>query len=255
MITLKKDSQIELMKESGRIVALAHQRIADVIKPGVTTAQLDAFAAECIVDEGAIPSFKGYNGYPANICISVNDQVVHGIPGPRVLLEGDVVSVDIGTIKNGYHGDGAKTYIVGEASEEVFKLVEVTRQSFYEGLKFAIPGKRLSDISHAIQSYVEANGFSVVRALVGHGIGTQMHEPPQIPNFGRPGKGLKLRAGMTIAIEPMINMGGWQVKMLDDGWTIVTLDGSLSAHYEHSVAITNGIPLLLTTLEAGELSE
>lgn len=237
------------MGEAGRIVAGAHRVVEKAIAPGVTTAELDRLAEDYILERGATPAFKGYQGYPANICTSVNDQVVHGIPGPITLKEGDIVSVDIGAFYNGYCGDAARTHPVGRISPEAEKLIRVTRESFYRGLEFAREGYRLTDISHAIQAYVEGYGYSVVRALVGHGIGQDMHEDPQIPNFGPPGRGPRLREGMTLAIEPMINAGAYGVRVLDDGWTVVTRDGSLSAHYENTIAITADQPLILTILE------
>lgn len=249
MIIIKSNNEIDIMGEAGRIVAGAHRVVEKAIAPGVTTAELDRLAEDYILERGATPAFKGYQGYPANICTSVNDQVVHGIPGPITLKEGDIVSVDIGAFYNGYCGDAARTHPVGRISPEAEKLIRVTRESFYRGLEFAREGYRLTDISHAIQAYVEGYGYSVVRALVGHGIGQDMHEDPQIPNFGPPGRGPRLREGMTLAIEPMINAGAYGVRVLDDGWTVVTRDGSLSAHYENTIAITADQPLILTILE------
>lgn len=246
MIILKSKSEIELMKEAGRIVAGAHEAIERAIAPGVTTEELDRIAEDYIIGQNAIPAFKGYQGFPASICASINEEVVHGIPGRRRLNDGDIISIDIGAFYEGYCGDAAKTHPVGNVSKDAKRLIEVTRDSFYEGLEYAKEGYRLSDISHAIQSYVEERGYHVVRALVGHGIGQDMHEEPQIPNFGPPGRGPRLREGMTLAIEPMINQGTDEVVFLDDGWTVVAKDGSLSAHYEHTIAITDGQPLLLT---------
>jgi len=246
MIIIKSKHELELMRIAGKIVAGAHQVVRQAIRPGITTEELDRLAEEYIRSQDAIPSFKGYYGFPASICVSVNDEVVHGIPGPVALKEGDIVSVDIGAIYKGYHGDSAKTYPVGEITPAARRLIEVTRASFYEGLKYARVGYRLSDISHAIQTFVEQNGYSVVKDYVGHGIGQKMHEDPQIPNFGPPGKGPRLRPGMTLAIEPMVNEGTDQVKTLQNNWTVVTEDGSLSAHYEHTVAITENDPILLT---------
>jgi methionyl aminopeptidase len=249
MIILKSQLEIEQMREAGRIVALAHEIIAKSIKPGISTLKLDQIVEKLIREHGAIPAFKGYGGFPGSICASINDEVVHGIPSEgRILKDGDIISVDIGSIINGYYGDGAKTYAVGTISDEAKKLIEVTRQSFYEGLKFCKVGYRLSDISHAVQTYVEANGFSVVRDFVGHGIGTSMHEEPQIPNYGKPGKGPRLAKGMVLAIEPMVNTGGYDVRVLGDDWTVETMDGSLSAHYEHTIAITDDEPMILTGL-------
>lgn len=246
MIVIKTDKEIELMQESGRIVALAHEAIKKAIKPGITTGELDAIAEAIIIENGAIPSFKGYHGYPASICASVNDQVIHGIPGGTTLKEGDIISVDIGAFKNGYHGDAARTHPVGKVSDEALELIKVTEESFFEGLKYCKIGYRLSDVSHAIQSYAEEKGFSVVRDFVGHGIGRLMHEDPPIPNYGAPGRGPRLEKGMALAIEPMINSGDFKVKVLDDEWTVITKDNSLSAHYENTLIITDGEPLLLT---------
>lgn len=247
MIFIKSDSEIQKMREAGRIVAHTHEVLREKVAPGVSTKELDDLARRTIEKYGAIPSFLGYGGFPAAICASVNDEVVHGIPsGGRVLQDGDLISIDIGAVKDGFHGDAARTHLIGHASEEATRLVQVTRDSFYEGLRYCREGYRLSDISHAIQAHVETNGFSVVRDLVGHGIGKALHEDPQIPNYGAPGRGPRLRRGMVLAIEPMVNIGGYAVKTLADQWTVVTLDGSLSAHYEHTVAITDGEPELLT---------
>jgi len=246
LIIIKSKRELEAMKEAGKIVAGALEEVRKAIAPGITTVQLDQIAEEFILGQGATPAFKGYQGYPASICASLNDQVVHGIPGSTVLKEGDILSVDIGAFFDGYCGDAARTYPVGKVSPKALRLIEATKESFYKGLEFAREGYRLSDISHAIQTYVEERGYSVVKALVGHGIGQQMHEEPQIPNFGPPGRGPRLRQGMTLAIEPMVNEGTDQVRILDDGWTVVTQDGSLSAHYEHTIAITDGQPLILT---------
>lgn len=250
MIELKTQHEIELMQESGRIVALAHEEIRKAIKPGITTGELDAIAEALILANGATPSFKGYHGYPATICASVNHQVIHGIPGSYKLKEGDIISIDIGAFKNGYHGDAARTHPVGKVSEKAFELIKVTEESFFEGLKFCRTGYRLSDVSHAIQAYAEEKGFSVVRDFVGHGIGRQMHEDPPIPNYGAPGRGPRLVKGMVLAIEPMINSGDFKVKVLDDDWTVVTKDRSLSAHYENTVVITDDEPMLLTWLKS-----
>ncbi|WP_313163659.1 type I methionyl aminopeptidase [Sedimentibacter sp.] len=248
MIILKTKREIEIMRKAGRLVAKAHELVRNNIKPGVTTKELDRLVEEFLKSQNAIPTFKGYNGFPFSICASVNEEVVHGFPSDRKLVEGDIVSVDIGATFEGYVGDSAKTFSVGEINNEKRCLVEATRQSFYEGIKFATTNYRLSDISHAIQSYAESKGFSVVRDFVGHGVGKKMHESPQIPNFGRPGKGPRLQEGMVLAIEPMINAGVYNVKILDNDWTVVTVDGKPSAHYEHTVAITDGEPMLLTVL-------
>jgi methionyl aminopeptidase len=248
MIIIKSRREIDIMRRAGRIVALALQEVEKHIRPGITTAELDRIAEEVITSHGAYPTFKGYNGYPASICTSVNNEVVHGIPGLKVLKDGDIISVDIGALIDGYNGDAARTYAVGNVSQEALELIEVTKESFYKGIAYAKPGYRLSDISHAIQEYVESHNYSVVRDYVGHGIGQKMHEDPQIPNFGPPGKGPRLKAGMTFAIEPMVNMGSYEVYTLENKWTVVTRDGSLSAHYENTVAITEQDPLILTTI-------
>lgn len=248
MIILKSPEEIEAMRRAGRVVALAHRRIAEAIRPGIRTKDLDALALEVLKAEGAIPSFKGYQGYPANICVSVNEQVVHGIPGNTVLREGDIVSVDIGAIVDGFHGDAAWTYPVGEVDEAAQALLRAGEGALYAGIEKARPGNRLSDISHAVQVYVESRGFSVVRDFVGHGIGRSMHEAPQVPNFGPPNRGPRLKPGMTLAIEPMVNAGGYEVEILSDRWTVVTRDRSLSVHFEHTVAITEDGPVVLTTL-------
>ncbi len=246
MITIKTKSEIEYMREAGKIVAYTHLVLKEMIKPGITTRELDEAAEKTIRKYGAIPAFKGYGGFSGSICTSVNEQVVHGIPGNTTLNEGDIISIDIGTIKNGYYGDGAKTHPVGKISDQAAQLIQVTKDSFYEGLKYCKQGYRLSDVSHSIQTFVEANQFSVVRNYGGHGIGTSLHEDPHINNFGLPGKGPRLTPGMVLAIEPMVNAGTHAVRVLSDKWTVVTADGSLSAHYEHTVAITEGEPALLT---------
>ena len=248
MIVIKSKQQIELMREAGKIVAETHQILKEAVRPGISTLELDKIAEDNIRKYNAIPSFKGYGGFPGSICASVNDEVVHGIPSSRILKEGGIVSLDIGAYYKGYHSDSAKTHGVGVISEEDRKLIEVTKQSFYEGIKFAKEGYRLSDISHAIQEYVEKYGFAVVRDLVGHGIGTQLHEDPQIPNYGLPGKGPRLQSGMVLAIEPMINAGRYKVKILSDDWTVVTADGKKSAHYEHTIAITEDEPIILSKI-------
>ena len=248
MIIIKSKKEIELMREAGKIVADTHELLKEAITPGISTLELDKIAEENIRKYNAIPSFKGYGGFPGTICASINEQVVHGIPGNQIVKEGDIISIDIGAYYKGYHADAAKTHGVGIISEENRKLIEVTKESFYEGIKFAKLGYRLSDISHAIQAHVEKHGFSVVRDLVGHGVGSELHEDPQIPNYGPPGKGPRLQAGMVLAIEPMVNAGRYQVKTLADGWTIVTIDGKKSAHYEHTIAITEDEPLILSAL-------
>lgn len=238
MIICKTPREIEIMKEAGRIVALTHRELQRFISPGISTKQLNEVAENFIKQHNAIPSFKGYNGFRGSICTSVNEELVHGIPGDRILKEGDIISVDIGANYKGYHGDSAWTYPVGAVSSEVQKLLEVTEDSLFVGLKEAKPGERLSNISHAIQTYVESYGFSIVREYVGHGIGQNLHEDPQIPHYGPPGKGPKLKPGMVLAIEPMVNAGSRYVKTLEDNWTVVTQDGKMCAHFEHTVAIT-----------------
>ncbi len=246
MIILKSEREIGLMREAGRIVAECHEYLARAIRPGVTTGELDALAEEFIRRRGGIPTFKGYRGYPASICTSVNDEVVHGIPGKRVLVAGDIVSIDIGVTYKGYVGDAARTWPVGRVGEEAQRLMRVTHEALLAGIAQAWPGNRLSDISHAVQRHVEGHGFSVVREYVGHGIGREMHEEPEIPNFGPPGKGPVLAPGMVLAIEPMVNAGGYEVYTAGDRWTVRTRDGSLSAHFEHTVAVTKHGPLILT---------
>ncbi len=249
MVTRKSNREIELMKIAGRIVALAHHEVSKAIKPGVSTKELDEIVERVIRENDAIPSFLNYNGFPASACISINEEVVHGIPSPtRKLKEGDIVSVDIGAIYKGYHGDSAWTYACGNISEDARKLMEGTKASLFAGLEYAKENNRLSDISHAIQEKAESLGYSVVREFVGHGVGRQLHEDPQIPNYGPPHRGLLLKSGMTFAIEPMINLGNKEVKVLSDGWTTVTRDKSLSAHYEHSILITKTGYEILTTL-------
>lgn len=249
MISIKSAREIDLMRAAGRIVALAHQEVANHIQPGVSTYELDQIVEQVIRTNGATPSFKGYGGFPASACTSVNEQVVHGIPNKSVILQdGDLISIDIGANYKGYHGDSAWTYAVGTVSDEVQQLMDVTKECLFKGLEQATAGNRLSDISHAVESYADQFGYGVVREFVGHGIGKQLHEDPQVPNFGQPGKGPKLRAGMTLAIEPMINMGVRQVRVLDDNWTAVTIDKKPSAHYEHTIVVTDGEPIILTTL-------
>ena len=246
MINLRTKEEIEKLRRSNRLVAQALLKVREAIRPGVTTAELDRIAEETIRKGGGRPAFKGYRGYPANLCVSVNEEVVHGIPGPRRLQEGDIVSLDLGVLMDGYYGDAAITVPVGKVSEEAQKLIEVTEEALHKGIEKARVGNRLYDISHAIQSWVESFGFSVVRDFVGHGIGRQLHEEPQVPNFGPPNQGPRLMVGMVLAIEPMVNAGGWQVRVREDGWTVVTADGSLSAHFEHTIAITEEGPDILS---------
>lgn len=248
MIMIKSQRELRYMRDAGRVVAGVLGELSRAIKPGVTTAELDRLAEDFILARGARPAFKGLYGFPASICTSVNEQVVHGIPGLRKLESGDIISIDVGAEINGYFGDGAATFPVGKVSPEAKKLLAVTEEALYEGIRFARQGNRLSDISHAVQSYVEKHGFSVVREYVGHGIGRSMHEEPQVPNFGKPGRGPRLKAGMTLAIEPMVNAGTHEVRTLGDNWTVVTGDSKLSAHFEHTVAITDGEPEILTRL-------
>ena len=251
MIILKSSREIELMRQAGKITAAARALAGAMVAPGVTTREIDRAVYRFIRSKGAEPSFLGYNGFPASVCISVNDEVIHGIPGSRVLREGDIVSVDVGAFKGGYHGDCAATYPCGKISDEARRLIEVTRQSFFEGLRYAREGYRLPDLCGAIERYVEANGFSVVREYVGHGIGAKMHEPPEVPNYVEPKAGRpRFLRGMTIAVEPMVNAGRAGVKVMPDGWTVKTADGRLSAHYENSILITDGEPELLTDPEA-----
>jgi methionyl aminopeptidase len=246
MLVLKSEREIEYMKDAGKIVAETHQEMKKAVKPGITTGELDRIAENFILSKGAVPAFKGYRDYPATICASVNEEVVHGIPGERELLEGDIISIDIGAVINGYYGDSAATLPIGEVSAEAKRLLEVTEKCLYEGIEMAKVDNRLTDISHAIQTYVEKNGFSVVRDFVGHGIGSELHEPPQIPNYGLPGRGPRLKPGLCLAIEPMVNIGGYEVATIRDNWTVVTEDGSLSAHFEHSIAVTEEGPIILT---------
>ena len=251
MIILKSSREIELMRQAGKITAAARALAGAMVAPGISTREIDRAVHRFIRSQGAEPSFLGYNGLPASVCISVNDEVIHGIPGHRVLKEGDIVSVDVGAYKGGYHGDCAATYPCGRISEEARRLIEVTRQSFFEGLRYAREGYRLPDLCGAIERYVEANGFSVVREYVGHGIGAKMHESPEVPNYVEPKAGRpRFLRGMTIAVEPMVNAGGAGVKVMPDGWTVKTADGRLSAHYENSILITDGEPELLTDPEA-----
>ena len=237
------------MRQAGRITAAARTLAREMVIPGMTTAEIDREVKRFIVKSGATPTFLGYGGFPASVCLSINDEVIHGIPGHRVIHEGDIVSVDVGATWKGYVGDCAGTFVAGEGTEAAKNLIAVTRQSFFEGIKQARAGNRIGDISHAVQTYVEEHGCSVVREYVGHGVGSQMHEAPEVPNFGKPGRGPTLVKGMTIAVEPMVNAGTWQVKVLSDGWTVKTVDGSLSAHYENTIHITDGEPEILTFAE------
>lgn len=249
-VTIKSNREIELMREAGKILATVHDELEKAIRPGITTRDIDRLGEEIIRSYGCTPSFLNYNGYPASICVSVNDEVVHGIPSKkRIIREGDIVSLDAGVIYKGYHSDAARTHAVGEISSEAQRLIDVTRESFFEGIKYAKAGCHLFEISKAIQKYVEDNGFSVVRDLVGHGIGKELHEEPQIPNYKPIGRGLRLQPGMTLAIEPMVNAGAYDVWWLEDDWTVVTQDESLSAHYENTVLITEGEPELLTLVK------
>ena len=252
-VTIKSQHEIELMRESCKILAEVHAKLGEMIEPGISTWDIDAMGEKLIRSYGCVPNFLNYNGYPASICVSVNDEVVHGIPSKeRILMEGDIVSLDAGLIYKGYHSDAARTYPVGEVSQEPKQLIEVTRQSFFEGIKHARAGAHLHDISNAIDAYCSKFGYGVVRDLVGHGIGTSLHEDPQIPNFRQWRKGIRLQPGMTLAIEPMITLGTYKVGWLDDDWTVVTMDGSPAAHYENTILITEGEPEILTLLPGGE---
>ena len=249
MIIIKNNKEIDLMRLSGKIVAETLLLVEEKVRPGITTAELDRIAEEFITKHGAKPSFKGLYCFPASLCISVNEQVVHGIPGGYVLKDGDIISVDCGAFLNGFHGDAARTFAVGNVTEEASKLIKVTEESFFKGIEYAKIGNRLTDISHEIQNYIEASGFSVVRDFVGHGIGRVVHEDPEVPNFGKPGRGPKLASGMALAIEPMVNVGSYKVKTLNDDWTVVTSDGSLSAHYENTIVILPDGPEILTLIK------
>ena len=249
MIALKNDRELTLMRQACKITAAARALAGEMVRPGVTTKQIDKAVYDFIVSQGAKPSFLNYHGYPGSACISVNETVIHGIPGGYTLQEGDIVSIDVGAFYKGFHGDCAATFACGAISTEAQKLIDVTKQSFFEGIRFAKKGLRVSDISHAIQTYVESNGDSVVRSFVGHGVGAQLHEEPEVPNFGAAGRGPRLLPGMTIAVEPMVNAGTYEVRVLKDGWTVVTADGKLSAHYENTVLITDGEPEILTVAE------
>ncbi|ACD54153.1 type I methionyl aminopeptidase [Clostridium botulinum] len=249
MIIIKNNDEIALMRKAGRIVAETLLLLEENIKPGITTAELDRVAEEFITKHGAKPSFKGLYGFPSSLCISVNEQVVHGIPGNYKIKDGDIVSIDCGAFIDGFHGDAARTFPIGEVTNDAKRLIDVTKESFFQGIKYAKEGNRLGNISHEIQNYIEAAGFSVVRDFVGHGIGRKLHEDPEVPNFGREGKGTKLLNGMVLAIEPMVNMGNYKVKTLSNGWTVVTADATLSAHYENTVAILPDGPEILTLIK------
>ena len=249
MIVIKNGHELECMRQACKITAAARALAGEMVRPGVSTKEIDKAVHDFIVSQGAKPSFLNYNGFPASSCISVNSVVIHGIPGDYVLREGDIVSVDVGAYFKGFHGDCAATYPCGAISAEAQRLIDVTKQSFFEGIAQATKGHRVSDISHAIETYVESNGFSVVRTFVGHGVGAQLHEEPEVPNYGKPGRGPRLLPGMTLAIEPMVNEGTYDVKILKDHWTVVTVDGKLSAHYENTILITDGEPEILTVAE------
>ena len=249
MITIKNERELESMRQACKITAAARALAGEMVRPGVSTRAIDQAVRDYIIAQGAKPSFLNYNGFPASACISVNSTVIHGIPGGYILREGDIVSIDVGAYYKGFHGDCAATFACGAISTDAQKLIDVTRQSFFEGMKFAKMGFRVQDISHAIQTYVESNGFSIVRSFVGHGVGRQLHEEPEVPNFGHPGRGPRLVKGMTIAVEPMVNAGTHEVRIQKDGWTVLTADGKLSAHYENTVLITDGEPEILTVTE------
>ena len=256
MVTIKSDREIELMKEACKVVALTYKKLEEVIKPGMSTWELDQIAEKTMRDLGALPAEKGYDPgirgvppYPAALCVSINDEVIHGVPSKnKIIKNGDIVSIDTVALKNGFNGDAARTYVVGNAPKEIEKLVSVTKQAFFEGIKYAVKGNRVGDISHAIGEFVNKNGYSVVREFQGHGIGRKMHEDPGIPNYGKSGRGIRLEPGMTLAVEPMVIMGKPDILQLDDGWTIVTEDGSYSAHYENTILITEKEPEVLTLL-------
>ena len=246
-VTVKSSREIDLMREAGKRLEYVHNKMADIIKPGISTYEIDAYGEKLIREQNCIPNFLNYNGFPASVCVSINEEVVHGIPKKdRIIQDGDIVSLDCGLIYKGYHSDAARTHAVGKVSEEVLKLMEVTKQSFFEGIKKATDGAYLFDISNAIDDYIAPYGYGIVEDLVGHGIGTKLHEDPQIPNFRQRRKGLKLKAGMTLAIEPMINLGTYEVEWLDDDWTVVAADGLPSAHYENTILVTTGEPEILT---------
>jgi methionyl aminopeptidase len=247
MIVLKSSRELELMKEACQISAQALQVAGEAVKPGISTYEIDKIAYDFIIKCGAKPNFLNYGGFPATACISINDEVIHGIPSKkRIIQEGDIVSIDLGAAKNGYNGDNAATFIAGTCSPEIKRLIDTTRESLYKGIEQAVPGNRVGDIGNAVQTYCEERGFSVVRDYVGHGVGTKLHEEPSIPNFGHAGRGIRLLPGMTLAIEPMINLGTYKVKQLADGWTVKTTDGKVSAHFEHTVAVTSNGPVIMT---------
>ena len=250
-IQLKTGREIEAMRKAGKLTAAARALAGAMVRPGISTRSIDRAVREFIVQNGGKPSFLHYNGYPASVCVSINETVIHGIPGGRIIRDGDIVSIDVGAYIDGFHGDCAATYAVGNCSPEALRLIQVTRESFFEALKFARVGYRISDISRAVQEHAEAAGYSLVREFVGHGVGSKMHEPPEVPNFvsNEHGHGVRLTPGMTLAIEPMVNMGGPEVRILSDDWTVVTADGKLSAHYENTVLITDGDPQILTPIE------
>jgi len=248
MIILKSPEEIEKLTKSCQIVAETFEYLRNKIKPGITTKEIELLAETYIRERDAIPAFKGYRGFPGSICASVNEEVIHGIPSDRILLQGDIIGIDLGVYKDGFYGDAAHTFPVGQIKSDREKLLRITEEALYKGIEQAREGNRISDISHAIQKHVEAKGYSVVKAFVGHGIGQELHEDPQVPNFGRPGHGPRLRPGMTLAIEPMVNERGYEVVILDDGWTAVTMDGGLSAHFEHTILITEDAPQILTKI-------
>ena len=249
MIAIKSEHELQAMRQACKITAAARALAGEMVRPGMTTKQIDKAVHDFIVGQGAQPSFLNYNGFPASVCISVNDTVIHGIPGSYELRDGDIVSIDVGAYYRGFHGDCAATFACGTISAEAQRLIDVTKQSFFEGLRFATLGHRVSDISHAIQTYVESNGFGIVRSFVGHGVGAHLHEEPEVPNFGAAGRGPRLLPNMTIAVEPMVTEGTYEVKVLPDKWTTVTVDGKLAAHYENTVLITDGEPEILTVYE------
>lgn len=248
MIYIKSPAEADKMRRAGKIVYGTFEALKPYVKAGVTTKELDTIAREFILSQGAKPSFLKYNGFPASICASVNNVVIHGIPGSQKLCDGDIISLDIGACLDGYHGDACRTYAVGEISDEAQRLIDVTQQSFFEGIKYALHGERLFTVSAAIQEYVEKNGYSIVRNYCGHGIGKSLHEDPEIPNHGKAGHGVRIMKGMTLAIEPMVNQGGYATNTLRDGWTVITADGSLAAHYENTILVTDGQPELLTDM-------
>ena len=252
LISIKSPHEIQLMRRAGRVTAQARALAGSMVRPGVSTLEIDHAVRKFIESQGGTPSFLNYAGYPGSACISVNDVVIHGIPSRHIVLrEGDIVSVDVGACIDGFHGDCAATYACGQISDEARRLIEVTQQSFWEGIQFARVGYRVSDISHAVQAYVEPFGYSLVRDYVGHGVGAKLHEPPEVPNFGPAGHGPRLMAGMTLAVEPMVNQGTWEIQVMKDGWTVKTADGKLAAHYENSILITDGDPEVLTVTEDG----